>query len=62
MTGIFFSAVLTVVNLIKNTSIAKYKFISVLEDYLDNIYLPKVQGNNRLDKAVDRLVFEFQDF
>lgn len=62
LTGIFFSAVLTVVNLIKNTSIAKYKFISVLEDYLDNIYLPKVQGNNRLDKAVDRLVFEFQDF
>lgn len=62
LTGILFSAVLTVFNLIKNTSIAKYKFISVMEDYLDNIYLPKVQGNNRLDKAVDRLVFEFQDF
>lgn len=62
LTGIFFSAVLTVVNLIKNTSIAKYKLISAIEDYLDNIYLPKVQGSNRIDKAVDRLVFEFKDF
>jgi len=62
LTGIFFSAVLTLVNLVKNTSLAKYKLISAIEDYLDNIYLPKIQGNNRLDKAVDRLVFEFKDF
>lgn len=60
--GILLSALLTVVNLLKNTSVAKYKLISTIEDYLDNIYLPKVQGNNRLDKAVDRLVFEFKDF
>ncbi len=62
LTGIFFSAMLTIVNSIKNTSVAKYKLISAIEDYLDNIYLPEVQGNNRLDKAVDRLVFEFKDF
>lgn len=62
LTGLLFSAVLTVVNLIKNTSVAKYKLISAIEDYLDNIYLPRVQGNNRIDKAVDRLVFEFKDF
>lgn len=62
LVGILFSALLTVVNLFKNTSVAKYKLISAIEDYLDNIYLPKVQGNNRLDKAVDRLVFEFKDF
>lgn len=62
LTGIFFSAFLTVVNVWKNTSVAKYKLISAIEDYLDNIYLPKVQGNNRLDKAVERLVFEFKDF
>lgn len=62
LVGILFSALLTVVNLLKNTSVAKYKLISAIEDYLDNIYLPKVQGNNRLDKAVDRLVFEFKDF
>jgi hypothetical protein len=62
LTGIFFSAVLTVFNLFNNTTVAKYKLISAIEDYLDNIYLPKVQGNNRIDKAVDRLVFEFKDF
>jgi hypothetical protein len=62
LTGIFCSALLTIINLIKNTNVAKYKLISAIEDYLDNIYLPKVQGNNRLDKAVDRLVSEFKDF
>lgn len=60
--GIFFSAVVTGFNLFNNTTVAKYKLISAIEDYLDNIYLPKVQGNNRIDKAVERLVFEFKDF
>jgi predicted site-specific integrase-resolvase len=62
LTGIFCSASLTIVNLTFNTNVAKYKLISAIEDYLDNIYLPKVQGNNRLDQAVDRLVLEFKDF
>lgn len=60
--GLFFSAVLTVVNFLKNTSLAKYKLISCLEDYLDNIYQPTILGDTRIDKAVDRLVFEFKDF
>lgn len=60
--GIFFSAFLTVVNLIKNTSVAKYKLISAIEDYLDNIYLTEVQSDNRLDKAVKELVSEFENF
>lgn len=62
LTGIFFSALITALNLIKNTNIAKYKLIISIEDYLDNIYQPEIQGNHRLDKAVDRLVFEFKDF
>lgn len=62
LTGIFFSAIVTTNNLLKNTSIAKYKLISSLEDYLDNIYLPQVQGDNRLDKAVTRLEKVFKEF
>ncbi|WP_155707026.1 hypothetical protein [Gloeocapsopsis dulcis] len=62
LAGIFFSALITAFNLIKNTSVAKYKLIVSIEDYLDNIYQPEIQGNHRLDKAVDRLVFEFKDF
>lgn len=62
LTGLFFSAVLTIVNLTKNTSLAKYKVISSLEDYLDNIYQPTIPGHTRIDKALDRLVFEFKDF
>lgn len=62
LTGLLFSAVLTLFNFIKNTTLVKYKLISSLEDYLDNIYQPTIPGHTRIDKAVDRLVFEFKDF
>ena len=63
LAGISFSALLTGINVLKNTGIAKHRLVSAIEDYLDNIYLPKVQqGSHRLDKAVDRLVNEFGDF
>jgi len=62
LTGIFFSALLTVVNFIFNVGLAKYQLISSLEDYLDNICLPKVQGNNRLDKIVNKMVSQQDEF
>ena len=62
LAGLLFSALLTVVNFIKNTSLAKYKLISSIEDYLDNIYQPSIPGHTRIDKALDRLVDEFQNF
>lgn len=62
LTGLFFSAFLTVVNFCFNSSLAKYQLISSLEDYLDNIYQPTIPGHTRLDKAVDRLVSEFSGF
>lgn len=62
LAGIFCSALLTIVNLIKNTNLARYKLISAIEDYLDNIYLPKLQHKNRGDEAIERLVKEFTNF
>lgn len=56
------SASLTVFNLIRNTQLAKYKLISALEDYLDNIYLPKLNGETRLDKVVKGMSDSFTDF
>ncbi len=53
--GLLFSVLLTVFNWVKNTSQAKYRLISSLEDYLDNIYQPTIDGHTRLDKAVDRM-------
>ncbi len=55
LTGLLFSVILTVFNWLKNTSQAKYRLISSLEDYLDNIYQPTIDGHTRLDKAVDRM-------
>ncbi|MEI3648453.1 MAG: hypothetical protein V6D39_00415 [Dolichospermum lemmermannii FEM_B0920] len=56
LTGLFFSALLTLFNFIFNSGLAKYRLISSLEDYLDNIYLPEIQGDNRLDKIVNKMV------
>ncbi|MBO3462089.1 MotA/TolQ/ExbB proton channel family protein [Aetokthonos hydrillicola Thurmond2011] len=62
LAGILFSALLTLFNWFKNTTIAKYKLISSLEDYLDNIYHPQVQGDTRLDKIVNRMVSQQEQF
>lgn len=62
LTGLGFSVVLTVVNFIFNTSLAKYQLISSLEDYLDNVYQPTLDGHTRLDKAVNRMVDKQHEF
>jgi hypothetical protein len=60
--GILLGSVLTVFNAFWNTSIAKRQLIASLEDYLDNIYKINVEGNTRLDKAVDRMVRQQEEF
>ena len=62
LTGLFFSAFLTVVNFCFNSSLAKYQLISSLEDYLDNIYQPTIPGQTPFDRAVTNLVTEFNQF
>ncbi|CCH95067.1 conserved membrane hypothetical protein [Microcystis aeruginosa PCC 9432] len=60
--GLACSSLLTVINLIFNNNLAKVNLISSLEDYLDNILQPTVEGNSRLDKAVNRMVDKQQAF
>jgi exonuclease VII small subunit/uncharacterized protein (DUF2267 family) len=60
--GLLAGSILTVVNTTCSISIAKYQLISGLEDYLDNIYKPTVEGNTRLDTAIDRMVKQQQEF
>ena len=60
--GLACSSLLTVINLIFNTNLAKVNLISSLEDYLDNILQPTVEGNSRLNKAVDSMVEKQQAF
>ncbi len=60
--GLLFGSGLTIVNTIYNTSIAKYQLVSGLEDYLDNIYKPTVEGNSRIDRAIDRMVTQQHEF
>jgi hypothetical protein len=60
--GILLGSILTISNAIWNTSIAKRQLTASLEDYLDNIYKINVEGNTRLDKAVDRMVKQQEEF
>ncbi len=62
LTGLLFSALLTVVNFFFNTSLIKYRLISSLEDYLDNVYQTEVKGDTRLDKIVNRMVSQQDEF
>jgi hypothetical protein len=55
LTAVTCSAILTIVNLLRNTTIAKYQLIGNLEDYLTNIYEPALGKRSPLDKAVDRI-------
>ena len=60
--GIFFGSILTIANTLWNTNVAKYNLLAGLEDYLDNIYKPEVEGNTRLDKAIERMVKQQEEF
>jgi hypothetical protein len=60
--GLSFGSILTILNTIWNTNIVKHQLIAGLEDYLDNIYKPTVEGNTRLDTAIDRMVKQQEEF
>jgi len=60
--ALFCSSLLTAINIKWNVNLAKNKLLINLEDYLDNIYKPLVEGDTRLDKAVDRMVKQQQEF
>ena len=63
LVGTLFSVVVTSVNyLIFNTSLAKSRLISLLEDYLDNIYLQSIEGQTQLDKVVKAVAYSFEGF
>lgn len=62
LAGLVCSALLTIANLIWNTTLAKYELVSLLEDYLDNIYQPTLQGQTRLDVIVKNMAATFDNF
>ena len=56
------SSALTIINLRYNSNLAKNSLLNNLEDYLDNIYKPLVEGDTRLDKAVNKMVSRQEEF
>ena len=53
------SSLLTVVNLFWNTNLAKAILLSSIEDYIDNIYLPKIQPVSSLEEAIAQFSQDF---
>ncbi|MFM6395954.1 MAG: hypothetical protein ACKPFF_04650, partial [Planktothrix sp.] len=62
LAGLLCSALLTVLNFLWNTSLAKYRLTVSLEHYLDNVYYSSLNGQTRLDKVVKGMSSEFKDF
>ncbi|MEK9510455.1 hypothetical protein AAEJ74_01735 [Limnospira fusiformis PMC 851.14] len=62
LAAILFSALLVVINFMFNTNLAKYRWMSALEDYLDNIYQPTLKGQTKTDKIVQEMVQVFDQF
>lgn len=54
------SSLLTVLNLLWNTSLAKTSLLSNLEDYIDNIYLPKIQPVSSLEETIAKFSNDFE--
>lgn len=52
--AIAFSALLTVLNLVWNTNIAKNRLLNYLEDYSDHYCLPQLNINNPLEATINR--------
>ncbi|MEM8718867.1 MAG: methyl-accepting chemotaxis protein [Cyanobacteria bacterium P01_G01_bin.39] len=53
------SSLLTVLNLLWNTNLIKSSLLSSLEDYIDNIYLPKIQPVSSLESAIAQFGKDF---
>jgi hypothetical protein len=53
------SSLLTVINLFWNTQVAKASLLSSIEDYIDNIFLPKIQPISSLESAISQFSQDF---
>lgn len=53
------SSLLTVINLFWNTNLVKASLLSSTEDYIDNIYLPKIQPVSSLEEAIGQFSQDF---
>ncbi len=62
LTAVSCSVLLNLVNLFRNTNVARYQLLSALEDYVDNVYIPSLGHKNPMERAVDRLEEFFQRF
>ena len=54
------SSLLTILNLLWNTNIVKSGLLNYLEDYIDNIYLPKIQPISSIEGAIDKFSNDFE--
>ncbi|NJL51671.1 MAG: methyl-accepting chemotaxis protein [Hydrococcus sp. SU_1_0] len=53
------SSLLTVLNLLWNTNVVKASLLSSIEDYIDNVFLPKIQPASSLEEAISQFGRDF---
>jgi hypothetical protein len=57
--AIAFSSLLTIVNLIWNTNLAKINYLNNVEDYIDNVVLPRLQPLDPTKVAIEKFNRDF---
>lgn len=63
LVAVFCSAVLTTVNFLWNTNVAKSSLLNSLEDYLDNVYWLTIPNTGQgLHEGIEKLVGNFNSF
>ena len=53
------SSLLTVLNLFWNTAVVKASLLSSIEDYIDNVFLPKIQPVSSFEEAISQFSRDF---
>ena len=53
------SSLLTVLNLFWNTAVVKASLLSSIEDYIDNVFLPRIQPVSSLEEAISQFSRDF---
>lgn len=63
LVAVFCSAVLTTVNFLWNTNVAKSSLLNSLEDYLDNVYWLTIPNTGQgLHEGIEKLLADFNSF
>jgi predicted transcriptional regulator len=62
LVGLSLGSLLAFINILLGTGALKSRLFACLEDYLDNVYKPTIEGHSRLDRLLEKLADRQEEF